>query len=110
MDQRRIGLESDLVARTELMPLTKYGDDLLAAELGKYLRLRSGRLDDHDLGFGTVIGDRGVLGSDAIPAAPGGGVGGPRPQRHLRAVRPSEGGPALRLHFTLEEIHRRRAD
>src|ERR1700761_270641 len=54
MHQRRVRLEPDLVARTELVTLAEDRDDLLAAELGKHLGLRSRRLDHHDLGFGAV--------------------------------------------------------
>src|SRR5450756_1776701 len=66
MDQRRIRLQPDPVARVELMALAEYRDDLLAAELGEDLGFRSGRFHHHDLGFGAVVGDREVLGPDAV--------------------------------------------
>jgi len=66
MHERRIGLQPDLVARIELVPLAEYGDDLFAAELGEDLGLRAGRLDHDDLGFSTIIGNREMLGPHAI--------------------------------------------
>src|SRR5436853_3714166 len=66
MHERRVRLEPDLVARTELMTLAEYGYDLLAAELGEHLRLRAGRLDHDDLGLRPVVSDGEMLGAHAV--------------------------------------------
>ena len=57
------------------MALAEHGDDLFAAEFGKYLGLRSGRLNHDDLGFGAVIGDGEVLRPDAIDHGAAVGIG-----------------------------------
>ena len=57
MHELRIGFEPDLVARLELVAFAEHGDDVLAAQLGDDLDFGAGRLDDHDFGFGAVIGD-----------------------------------------------------
>ena len=48
------------------MTFTEHGDNFLTAELGKHLRLRTGRFHDDDFGFGAVIRDGEVLGTDAV--------------------------------------------
>ena len=80
MDERRIGLQPDLVARIELVPFAEHGDDLLAAELGEHLGLRAGRLDHDDLGLRAVIGDGEMLGPDAVDRGLPVGIGGRRLQ------------------------------
>ena len=70
MHERRVRLQPDLVARIELMTFAEYGDDLLAAELGEHLGFRAGRLDHDDLGFGAVIGDGEMFGTDAVDRRP----------------------------------------
>ena len=81
MDEPRIGLEPDLVARLELVALAEHRDDVLAAELGDDLRLRAGRLDHLDLGLGAVVGDGEVLGPDAVDHGPSVGAGRRRAER-----------------------------
>ena len=66
MHECRVWLQPDLVARVELMTFAEYGDDLLAAELGEHLRFRTGRLDDHDLGFDALIGKLEMLRPNAV--------------------------------------------
>src|SRR5258708_22789597 len=70
MHERRVRLQPDLVARIELMTLAEHGNDLLAAELGKHLRFRAGRLDHDDLRFGAVVRDREMLGPGALYRTP----------------------------------------
>src|ERR1035437_1108112 len=76
MNQRRIGLQPDLVTRIELMALAEHGDDLLAAKRGEHLSFRSGRFHHHDLGFGAVVRDREMLRPDAVHHRPAVGIGG----------------------------------
>src|SRR5215471_926013 len=66
MHERGVGFQADLVARIELVALAEHRDHLLAAEIGENLRFGAGRLDDDDFGFGAVIGNGEVLGTDAI--------------------------------------------
>src|SRR5258707_7881835 len=103
MHERRIRLEPDLVARTELMPLAEHGDHLLAAEFGEHLGLRSRRLNHDDLGLGAVIGDGEMLGPHAVDSGLAVGIGGRGCQRQLYALRPPETGAARRLEFSREE-------
>src|SRR3954469_1137032 len=110
MYERRIRLEPHLVARTELMPLAEHGDDLLAAELGEDLGLRTGRLDHDDLGLGAVIGDGEMLGPHAVDRRLAVGIGGCRLERQLDAVRAFEEGTAVDLYLAFEKVHRRRTD
>src|SRR2546429_7260507 len=83
MHERRVRLEPHPVARTELVALAEHGDDLLAAELGKHLGFRAGRLDNDDLGLRAIIGDGEVLGADAIDHRLAVGIGGRLRQRQL---------------------------
>src|SRR4051812_32948531 len=105
MDERGIRLQPDLVARVELMTLPEYGDHLLAAELGEYLGFGAGRLDHHDLGFGAVVRDGEMFGTDAINCGPPFRIGRSRCQRQLDAIRSLKAGAAVRLHLALEEVH-----
>src|SRR3954471_5256554 len=66
VDQRRIRLEAGLVAGFEFMPFAEPRHDLLAPELGEYLRLRTGWFDHDDLGVGAVVRDREMLRPDAV--------------------------------------------
>ena len=111
MHERRIGFEPDLVARLELVTFAEHRDDFLAAELGEDLRLRAGRLDHHDFGFGAVVGDGEVLGPDAVDRGPAVGIGGRRRQRKFHAVRAVEADLAVRPDIALfDDVHCRRAD
>src|SRR6266702_1552197 len=110
MHERRVRLQSDLVARIELMTLAEHGHDLFTAELGEDLGFRAGRLDHDDLRFGAVIGDGEVFGPHAVNGGLALGIGGRRGQRQLDAVGAFEAGAAVRLHFALEEVHCRRTD
>src|SRR3954463_7388218 len=110
MHECRVWLQPDLVARVELMTFAEYGDDLLAAKLGEHLRFRTGRLDHDDLGFGAVIGDGEMFGTDAVDCRTPFRIGRCRLLRQLAAFGPFKPGSAVRLHLALEEVHRRRAD
>src|SRR6266851_1727444 len=109
MDETRIGLEPDLVARLELMALAKHGDDVLVRQLRDHLDLGAGRLDHLDLGLGAVIGEGEMLGPDAAhdaaPIPPRG-----RGERQAQAPRPFELREAVGAHRAAQKIHRRRAD
>src|SRR5258705_13617155 len=97
MHERRVRLEPDLVARTELMALAENRDDLLAAQFRKYLGLRAGRLDHDDLGFRPVVGAGEMLGPHAGDHGLAVGIGGWRYQRQLHAVRTLKGGRPVYL-------------
>src|SRR5258708_20726306 len=109
MDERWVRFQPDLVARIELMTLAEHGDDLLAAELGEYLRLRAGRLDHDDLGFGAVVRDSKMLRPDAVHRRPAVGIGRRRRQRQFHAVRALESRPAIPPHLALWSTPPRRA-
>src|ERR1700704_2165 len=90
MHERGIWFKPDLVARIELMTFAEYRDDLLAAELGKDLGLRSGRLHHHDLAFRAVVRDGEMLGPDTIDRGTAVGIGRRSGERQFYAVRPLE--------------------
>src|SRR5262245_53849661 len=110
MDERRIGLQPDLVARVELVAFAEYGDDLLAAELGEDLCFRAGRLDHDDLGPRAVVRNREVFRPYAVDRGLAVGIAGRGLQRQLDAVRALERGYAVHRDLALEKIHRRRPD
>src|ERR1700741_3523011 len=105
MHERRVGFQADLVARIELVTLAEHRDHLLAAECCEHFRLRPGRLDHDDLGFGAVIGDGEVLGADAIDRGPSVGIDRRALQWKLDAVRAFEGDGPVRLQLALQEVH-----
>src|SRR6266702_6931589 len=110
VNQGRVRLQLHLVARIELVTLTEDRDDLLAAHLRKHLRLRAGRLDHDDLGVGTVVSDREMIGTDAVDHRLAIGGSGRGLERQLDAVRPLESGNAIDPHMALQEVQGGRAD
>src|SRR5262245_3495649 len=110
MDESRIGLESYLVARLELMAFPKHGNNVLPAEPGDDLGLGAGRLDDLNLQLRAVAGDRKMLGADAVHRRPAIGIQRRGAERQVHAGWPLERGSSVDEDPTLEEVHRRRAD
>src|SRR5207237_7486726 len=110
MHERRVGFQPDLLARIELVTFAEHGDDLLAAEFCEHLGLRARRFHHDDLGLSAVIGDREMLGPDAIDRRPAVGIGRYRFERQPDAVRALERRATIGLHLALEEVHRWRAD
>src|SRR6266545_7406619 len=70
----------------------------------------SGPVDHLDLGLGAVVGDREMLGPDAVDGGAAVGAGRRRCERQADAARPVESGLAVVADRAFEEIHRRRAD
>src|SRR4029079_9292226 len=66
MNEPRVWLKPDLVARLELMSLAEDGDDLVLAYFGDDLQFRSSRVDDLDHGLGAVVRSREMLRAHAI--------------------------------------------
>src|SRR5215207_3779020 len=110
MHQARIGFEPDLVARLELMALAEHRDDFFAAKLGKYLRLRAGRLDHLDLRLRALVGEYEMLGPDAVDRRPAIPSRGRRGERQAHAGWSLERRAAVGADRTFQKIHRRRAD
>src|SRR5262245_33555237 len=105
MDEVRIGLEPDAVARFEAVALAEHGDDILAAELGRDLDLRPGRLDHLDLGVGAVVGDGEMLGAHAVDHRTAIAATVRRHERQGDAVGRVEFGAAVEVHGALQEVH-----
>src|SRR6476620_2337026 len=95
MNQFRVRLEPDLVARLELVTLPEYRDDILAPKLGDHLDFRASRLDHLDDGLRAVVRDDEMLGPHAIDRGASGAACRCRGQRQARAARSFE------LHFTV---------
>src|SRR5258707_8715814 len=106
MHERRVRLEPDLVARTELMAFAEHRDDLLAAQFCEHLGFRPGRLDHDDLGFRPVVGDGEMLGPHAVDHGLAVGIGGWRYQRQLDAVRTLKRGRPVHPQLSFLEIYR----
>src|SRR5712671_4792275 len=96
MNELRVWLEPDLVARLELVTLAENRDDVFAPELGDHLDFGAGRLDHLDGSLGAVIGDDEMLGPDAVDRGAPVTAGRRRGQRQARAALPFE------LHFAVE--------
>src|SRR5947207_15414276 len=96
MNELRIWLEPDLVARLELVTLAEHRDDVFAAELGDHLDFSPGRLDDLDGSLGAVIGNDEMLGPDAVDRGASVAACRCRGQRQARAALPFE------LHLAVE--------
>src|SRR5450830_146564 len=110
MHESGIGFEPDLVARLEGMAFAKGCDDLGIAELGDDLNFRTGRLDDPDHGFGTIVGDGEVLGPHAIDRFATLAAARRCGERQARAAGSFEFEFSIGANGAGQEIHRRRAD
>src|SRR5437764_7653328 len=110
MNEIRVWLEPDLIARLELVTLAEYRDDVFAAELGDYLDLGTGRLDHLDVSLDAVIGDDEMLGPDAVDRGASVAARRGRGQRQARAAQRFELHFAVEANGAFQEIHRRRAD
>src|SRR4051794_3730558 len=105
MYQRGIGPEPDPVAGLELVALAEYRDDVLATDLGEDLRLGAGRLDHDDFRLGAIVGNREVLGPNAVHSRTA--IRGRRrdAERQRHAVRPLEAEMPIRLDLAVQKIH-----
>src|SRR5690242_4393468 len=110
MNELRIWLEPDLVARLELVTFAEHRDDLFAAKLGDNLNFGAGRLDHLDGGLGAVIGDDEMLGPHAVDRGASIAAGRRGGQRQARTAWNFELHFAVEPDGALQEIHRRRAD
>src|ERR1044071_2152379 len=90
MNELRIWLEPDLIARLEWMTLAEHCDDVFAAELGDHLDFRAGRLDHLDGCLCAVVGDHEMLGPDAVDRGASVAVMRRSGQRQSRAALPLE--------------------
>src|SRR5579883_3378409 len=110
VDELRVWLEPDLLARLELVPLAEHGDHLFTGELGYDLQFRAGRLHDMDLGFDAIPRQREVLGPHAENHRPVVGRmrrGGKREPHPARTFEPNA---AIAADAALDHVHRRRTD
>ena len=110
MDRVEIRRQREAVARLRRDPLPEHAHDLLAAELGENLSLRSGRLDHRDLGPEVASGERQMLGAKAINARAPVCLARNRFKRQFHAGLRQERRLTVDADRALQQVHRRRAD
>src|SRR4029079_19130773 len=95
MDEARVWLGPDLVARLELVALAEHRADVAAAKLGDDMKLRAGGLHYLHFGFGAVIGESGMVGPYAEECRSSVASRGRGAERKLASRRSLEGDAAV---------------
>src|SRR5579875_3998844 len=110
MHEPRIGPESNLIARPELVTLAEHRDDFLTPHFCDDVKLRAGRFDDLHLGLGAIARQGEMLRPDAADDRAAVAVGGHMVERKPDTVAAIENGALAGAQTALEDIHCRRSD